>query len=148
MYLAQKCGDTIFTSFTVNNYCKWDGHFSYEPKEGLAICRAKAVPSFLSYFKTLSIGPVLAIESMTSLSTMLSVKLTNLILKKILVCTYMKRSKATLYCSKNKVQTTDTQNPVESGTKSGSEKIGKVNMKSKANPCFNLSIHTCLSILL
>ena len=125
MYLAQKCGDTIFTSFTVNNYCKWDGHFSYEPKEGLAICRAKAVPSFLSYFKTLSIGPVLAIESMTSLSTMLSVKLTNLILKKILVCTYMKRSKATLYCSKNKVQTTDTQNPVESCTKSGSAKNRK-----------------------
>ena len=147
MYLAQKCGDTIFTSFTVNNYCKWDGHFSYEPKEGLAICRAKAVPSFLSNFKTLSIGPVLAIEPMISLSTMLSVKLTNLILK-ILVCTYMKRSKATLYCSKNKVQTTDTQNPVESCTKSGSEKIGKVNMKSKANPCFNLSIRTCLSILL
>ena len=58
MYLAQKCGDTIFTSPTVNNYCKWDGHFSYEPKEGLAICRAKAVPSFLSCFKTLSIGPV------------------------------------------------------------------------------------------
>ena len=148
MYLAQKCGDTIFTSFTVNNYCKWDGHFSYEPKEGLAICRAKVVPSFLSYFKTLSIGPVLAIEPMISLSTMLSVKLTNLILKKILVCTYMKRSKATLYCSKNKVQTTDTQNPVESCTKSGSEKIEKVNMKSKANPCFNLSIRTCLLILL
>ena len=148
MYLAQKCGDTIFTSFTVNNYCKWDGHFSYESKEGLAICRAKAVPSFLSYFKTLSIGPVLAIEPMISLSTMLSVKLTNLILKKILVCTYMKRSKATLYCSKNKVQTTDTQNPVESCTKSGSEKIGKVNMKSKTNPCCNLSIRTCLSILL
>ena len=125
MYLAQKCGDTIFTSPTVNNYCKWDGHFSYEPKEGLAICRAKAVPSFLSCFKTLSIGPVLAIESMTSLSTMLSVKLTNLILKKILVCTYMKRSKATLYCGKNKVQTTNTQNPVESCTKSGSAKNRK-----------------------
>ena len=30
---------------------------SFEPREGLAICRAKAVPSFLSYFKTLSIGP-------------------------------------------------------------------------------------------
>ena len=122
MYLVQKCGDTIFTSPTINNYCKWDGHFSYEPQEGLASCRAQAVPSFLSYFKTLSIGPVLAIESMTSLSTMLSVKLTNLILKKILVCTYMKRSKATLYCSKNKVQTTNTQNPVESCTKSGSAK--------------------------
>ena len=30
---------------------------SFEPREGLAFCRAKAVPSFLSYFKTLSIGP-------------------------------------------------------------------------------------------
>ena len=130
------------------SHCKQDGHFTYEPKEGLAICRAKAVPSFLSYFKTLSIGPVLAIEPKISLSTMLSVKLTTLILKKILVCPYMKRSEATLYCGKNKVQTTDTQNPVESCTKSGSEKIGKVNMKSKANPCFNLSICTCLSILL
>ena len=130
------------------SHCKQDGHFTYEAKKGLAICRAKAVPSFLSYFKTLSIDPVLAIEPMISLSTMLSVKLTNLILKKILVCTYMKRSEATLYCGKNKVQTTDTQNPVESCTKSGSEKIGKVNMKSKANPCFNLSIRTCLSILL
>ena len=125
MYLAQKCGDTVFTSPTVNNYCKWDGHLSYEPKEGLAICRAKAVPSFLSCFKTLSIGPVLGIEPMTSLSTMLSVKLTNLILKKILVCTYMKRSKATLYCGKNEVQTTNTQNPVESCTKSGSAKNRK-----------------------
>lgn len=66
MYLAQKCGDTIFTSFTVNNYCKWDGHFSYEPKEGLAICRAKAVPSFLSYLRTLSIGPAQEIEPATS----------------------------------------------------------------------------------
>ena len=80
---------------------------------------------------------------MISLSTMLSVKLTNLILKKILVCTYMKRSEATLYCGKNKVQTTDTQNPVESCTKSGSEKIGKVNMKSKA---MFQSIHTYMSI--
>ena len=123
-------GGNVFSTKVWGHYfyishCKQDGHFTYEPKEGLAICRAKAVPSFLSYFKTLSIGPVLAIESMTSLSTMLSVKLTNLILKKILVCTYMKRSEATLYCGKNKVQTTDTQNPVESCTKSGSAKNRK-----------------------
>ena len=146
-------GGNVFSTKVWGHYfyishCKQDGHFTYEAKKGLAICRAKAVPSFLSYFKTLSIDPVLAIEPMISLSTMLSVKLTNLILKKILVCTYMKRSEATLYCGKNKVQTTDTQNPVESCTKSGSEKIEKVNMKSKANPCFNLSIRTCLSILL
>ena len=31
--------------------------WSSEPHEGLAVCRAKAVPSFLSYFKTLSVGP-------------------------------------------------------------------------------------------
>ena len=123
-------GGNVFSTKVWGHYfyishCKQDGHFTYEPKEGLAICRAKAVPSFLSYFKTLSIGPVLAIEPMISLSTMLSVKLTNLILKKILVCTYMKRSEATLYCGKNKVQTTDTQNPVESCTKSGSAKNRK-----------------------
>ena len=43
------------------------------PSEGLAICRAKAVllvplPSFLSYFKTLSIVPVPGIEPATSRS--------------------------------------------------------------------------------
>ena len=31
--------------------------WSPEPLEGLAICRAKDVPSFVSYFKTLSIRP-------------------------------------------------------------------------------------------
>ena len=36
--------------------------WSSEQREGLAICREKAVPSFLSYFKTLSIGPALGIE--------------------------------------------------------------------------------------
>ena len=56
---------------------------------------------------------------------MLSVKLTNLIPKKILVCTYMKKSKAALYCSKNKVQTTDKQNPVENCAMSGSAKKWK-----------------------
>ena len=42
---------------------------SFEPREGLAICRAKAVPSFLSYFKTPSIGPAPGIELATSHST-------------------------------------------------------------------------------
>ena len=32
--------------------------FRSEPSEGLAVFRLKAVPSFLSYLKTLSIGPV------------------------------------------------------------------------------------------
>ena len=31
--------------------------WSSEPREGLAACSAKEVPSFLSYFKTLSNGP-------------------------------------------------------------------------------------------
>ena len=42
---------------------------SFEPREGLAICRAKAVPSFFSYFKTSSIGPAPGIELATSHST-------------------------------------------------------------------------------
>ena len=40
----------------------------HEPREGLAVCRAKEAPSFLSYFKTLSIGPVPGIEPATSRS--------------------------------------------------------------------------------
>ena len=36
--------------------------WSFEPCEGLAICRGKAAPSFLSHFKTLSVGLVLEIE--------------------------------------------------------------------------------------
>ncbi|CAH3132477.1 unnamed protein product [Porites lobata] len=39
---------------------------SSEPREGLAFCRAEAVPSFLSYFKTLSIGQVPSLEPVTS----------------------------------------------------------------------------------
>ena len=42
--------------------------WSSEPREGLAAYRAKEVPSFLSYFKTLSIGPPLIIEPLTSRS--------------------------------------------------------------------------------
>ena len=53
-------GDTIFY---VSNWRR-DRHFTWssEPREGLAICRAKAVPSFLSHFKTLSVGPVPGID--------------------------------------------------------------------------------------
>ena len=47
-----------------NRHCRW----SSELREGLAICRAKVVPSFLSYFKTLSIGPTPGIEPATSCS--------------------------------------------------------------------------------
>ena len=46
-------GDTIFTSTTAI----LRGH-ACEPRKGLAICsRAKVIPSFLSHFKILSIGP-------------------------------------------------------------------------------------------
>ena len=38
---------------------------SSEPPKGLAICRAKSVPSFHSYFKTQSIGLAPGIEPMT-----------------------------------------------------------------------------------
>ena len=41
---------------------------SSEPRECLAACSAKAVPSFLSYFKTLSVGPAPGIEPATSRS--------------------------------------------------------------------------------
>ena len=47
-----------------------DRHFTWssEPREGPAACRAKGVPSFLRYFKALSIGPALGIEPATSCS--------------------------------------------------------------------------------
>ena len=53
--------DTIFTSPTGDRTAILCGL----PHEGLAVCRAKAVPSFLSYFKTLSIGLALGIEPPT-----------------------------------------------------------------------------------
>ena len=58
-------GDTILTSPTGNRHFTW---LSGEPREGLAICRAKVVPSFLSSLKTLSIGPTPGIEPATSCS--------------------------------------------------------------------------------
>ena len=52
------------------SYWRRDRHFTWssEPREGLAACTAKGVPSFLSYFKTLSIGPAPKIEPATSRS--------------------------------------------------------------------------------
>ena len=57
--------DTIFTSPTGDG--RRDCHFTWssEPLEGPAACSAKGVPSFLSYFKTLSIGPTPRIEPAT-----------------------------------------------------------------------------------
>ena len=57
-------GDTTFTSPTGDGTAILRG----DPREGLAACSAKGVPSFLSYFKTLSIGPASEIESATSRS--------------------------------------------------------------------------------
>ena len=50
------------------SYWRRDRHFTWssEPREGLAICRAKAVPSFLSHFKTLSVDTVAEIEPANS----------------------------------------------------------------------------------
>ena len=52
------------------SYWRRDRHLTWssESREGLAICRAKAVPSFLSYSKTLNVGPVAGIEPATSRS--------------------------------------------------------------------------------
>ena len=52
------------TFFTRDRQVTW----SSEPREGLANCRAKEVSSFLSYFKTLNIGPVPGIEPSASIS--------------------------------------------------------------------------------
>ena len=53
--------DTIFTFPT------GDGTAILVPREHLAICKAKAIPSFLlSYFTTLSVGPVPGIDATTS----------------------------------------------------------------------------------
>ena len=55
-------GDTI--NFLHLNWRR-DRHFTWSPAscEGLGICRAKAVPSLLSYVETLSIGLTMRIEA-------------------------------------------------------------------------------------
>ena len=55
--------DTIFyvSDWRLDRPLTW----SSEPCEDLAICTAKTVPSFLSYFKTLSVGPTPGIEPAT-----------------------------------------------------------------------------------
>ena len=59
-------GDTIFLRLLLKGgrYFTW----SSEPREGLAVCRSKEVHSFLSYFKTLSSGPVPGIKPVISRS--------------------------------------------------------------------------------
>ena len=58
--------DTIFTSPTGDGTAI--STWSSEPREGPAVSSAKTVPSFLRYFKTLSIGPAPGIEPATSRS--------------------------------------------------------------------------------
>ena len=58
-------GDTICTS-PIRDWTATNFTWLSEPREGLPVCRAKGVPSFLSYFKTLSIGPAPGIEPATS----------------------------------------------------------------------------------
>ena len=71
MYLATKVltGDTIFYV----SYWRRDRYFTWssEPREGLAACNAKGVPSFPSYFKTLSNGPAAGIGPATFLSAVI-----------------------------------------------------------------------------
>ena len=59
-------GDTIFMSPTRDGTAIFT--WSTEPREGLAAYNAKVVSSFLSYFKTLSIGPAPGVKPATSRS--------------------------------------------------------------------------------
>ena len=63
MYLERKWGHYFYLS-----YWRRDRHFTWssEPPDGVAACTAKGVPSFLSQFKTLIVGPVSGIEPATS----------------------------------------------------------------------------------
>ena len=57
-------GDTIIlyvSNWTPDRYFAW----SSEPREGLAACSTNRVSSFLSYFKTMSIGRASGIEPAT-----------------------------------------------------------------------------------
>ena len=58
-------GDTTCTSPNADETTIFP--WSSEPREGPAAFIAMGVPSFLSCFKTLSIGPALGIEPATSL---------------------------------------------------------------------------------
>ena len=53
MYLARI--STNWGHYFYVSYWRRDRYFtwSFEPREGLAICKAKVVPSFLGHFKTL-----------------------------------------------------------------------------------------------
>ena len=60
----------IYTNWGHYFYGPWRGnrHFTWssESHQGLAACSAKAVPSFISYHKTLSVGPASEMKPETS----------------------------------------------------------------------------------
>ena len=64
------------------SYWRRDRHFTWssEPRKSLTICRAKAIPSILSYFKTLNFTPVPGIQPATSRSAVKRSTETELIL--------------------------------------------------------------------
>ena len=68
MYLAR----FIYTNWGHYFYGSWRGdrHFTWssESRQGLAPFSARVVPSFISYFKTLSVGLASGIEPATSRS--------------------------------------------------------------------------------
>ena len=53
---------SFFTSPAGDRTAILRGQWTTEPREDPAACSAKGVPSFLSYFKTLSIGPAPGID--------------------------------------------------------------------------------------
>ena len=60
--------DTIFTSPSGDGTTILRSH--PKVRKGLAVCRARKVPSFFRYFKALSIGPAPGIEPTTSHSAL------------------------------------------------------------------------------
>ena len=87
MYLARKCESANWGHYINVSYWRRDRHFTWssEKREGLATRSAKGVRSFLSYFKTLSIGAVPGIEPATSRSAVSALP-TELILPRQAFC--------------------------------------------------------------
>ena len=87
--------NTIFTSLTGDGNAILLGH--REPREGLAACTSKGMPSFLSYFNTLSTGPVLGVEPTTS-ALQTSALLTEVILpRKNAIITLLRKSEIVFF---------------------------------------------------
>ena len=70
VYFSQKEALYLSVRDTISMSPAGDRHFTWSSEPRKAICRAKAVPSFLSHVKTqLSVGLVPGIEPATSRST-------------------------------------------------------------------------------